>query len=398
MEHTSSKKTGLARLLEIAGEKRALLVVSGILSALSAACMLVPFLSVYRILGELLRNAGHISSADSAFMMKWGWIALLGLVSGLLLLYASLIFSHIAAFRILYGLKMGLARHIGKLSLGFLSNTATGAIKKNLEQDVDRVELFVAHTIPDLVNVAATVVVMFALFFSLNGWMALVVVAATVLSLGLQASMMFGKKAQGAMKAYFDALERIHASAIQYVRGIPIVKIFGQTVYSFRKFNKDLCDYRDLAMSFCDSFENGMAFFAVMLNSFLTFILPAGLLILSRDPGNIAFALVYLFFIIMAPGASAPLYKLTMLAATTRQIFEGVERLDRIYAESPLKEPTSPKTPKGHEVTFEKVDFSYESEATGTRTKALSNVSFTARAGSRRWLDRQAAANPPWRT
>lgn len=381
MEQTAKKKHDLARLFEIAGEKKGLLMASGLLSTLSAAAMLIPFWSVYQILGELLMHAGNIAAVDKALMIRWGWIALWGLIGGLLLLYGAIIFSHVAAFRILYGIKMGLARHIGKLPLGFLSSTTTGAIKKNLEQDVDRVELFIAHTIPDLVNVAATVVLMFAIFFRLNGWMSLAVLGAFVLSVGLQASMMFGKGAQNSTKAYFDALERIHASAIQYVRGIPVVKIFGQTVHSFRRFHDDLYDYKALAMRFCDLFENGMAFFMVVLNSFLSFILPVGLLILSKEPQNMAFALVYLFFIIMAPGASAPLYKLTMLASGTREIFEGVSRLDRIYSEAPVKEPLAPKLPKGHEVRFEKVSFAYENKAEATRVQALSDISFTARAG-----------------
>jgi len=381
MELKSTQKTGFSRLFEIAGQKTNLLVVSGLLSALSAICMLVPFLSIYKILGELLQSAGNLSGVDKTLMTHWGWIALVSLIAGLLLLYVSIIFSHVAAVRILYGLKMGLARHIGKLPLGFLSSTTTGAIKKNLEQDVDRIELFVAHTIPDLVNAAATVVVMFALFFSLDTWMALTVVVAFAISFGLQASMMFGKNAQETMRAYVAALERIHASAIQYVRGIPVVKIFGQTVHSFRRFNTDLLDYRNWAVSYCDKFENGMAIFSVVLNSFLTFVLPVGLLILSRNPGNMAFALVYLFFIIMVPGASTPLYKFTMLASGTREIFEGVSRLDSIYGEQPVPEPKSPQTPAGHDITFEHVSFAYENKLESTRVEALSDISFTARAG-----------------
>ena len=375
------KKSGFSRLFEIAGEKKGLLIVSGILSAASAACMLVPFLSVYQILGELLRHASDISLADRGFMIHWGWVALWGLLGGLLLLYASIIFSHVAAFRILYGIKMGLARHIGKLPLGYLNSVATGKIKKNLEQDVDRVELFIAHTIPDLVGAGATVLLMFGVFFRLNGWMAAVVLLAFLLSMGMQATMMFGKSAETTMKAYFDALERIHASAIQYVRGIPVVKIFGQTVHSFKRFHNDLYEYRDWAVRYCDKFENGMAIFTVVLNSFLTFILPVGLLILSRDSANTAFALVYLFFIIMVPGASTPLFKFTMLASGTREIFEGVNRLDQIYSEEPVREATYPKKPQSFDVTFENVSFAYENKEEATRVEALSEISFTASSG-----------------
>ncbi len=381
MKQEVKKKQGLSRLFEIAGEKKLLLIISGILAAFSAACMLVPFISVYQILGELLRSGGNISLVDGTMMTRWGWIAFAGLIAGLLLLYAAIICSHVAAFRILYGMRMGLARHIGKLPLGYLNSTATGAIKKNLEQDVERIELFVAHTIPDLVNVAATVVVMFAIFFSLNGWMSLTCIIAFAISIAMQASMMFGKKAQNTMKAYFDAQERIHSSAIQYVRGIPVVKIFGQTVFSFKKFHNDLIAYRDWAVAYCDKFENGMAVFTVVLNSFLTFILPVGLLIMSGDPNNISFALVYLFFIIMAPGVSSPLYKLTMLASGTREIFEGVSRIDAIYAEEPVRETSEPKHPFGYNISFENVSFAYENKAEATRVEALADINFTARAG-----------------
>ncbi len=381
MKKKKPNRQGLSRLFEIAGERKGHLIVSGILSALSAVCMLVPFLSVYQILSELLQNAADIGSVNSALIIKWGWIAFAGLIAGLLLLYIAIIFSHIAAFRILYGLRMNLARHIGRLPLGYLTGTATGAVKKNLEQDVERIELFVAHTIPDLVNVAATVTVMFLIFFSLDGWMALTVVAAFLASMASQASMMFGRKAQAATKEYFDALERINASAVQYVRGIPVVKVFGQTVHSFRKFHSDLYAYRDWAVAFCDKFENGKTVFTVVLNSFLTFILPVGLLILSNDPRNISFALVYLFFIVMVPGAASPVYKLTVLSSHTKEIIEGVERIDRIFREEPVKETTNPRRVLGYDVVFDKVSFAYENKAEATRVEALSEASFTARPG-----------------
>lgn len=381
MKQKVKKKQGLSRLFEIAGEKKALLIASGILAAISAACMLVPFISVYQILGELLQKGGSITELSSGMMIKWGWIAFAGLIAGLLFLYAAIICSHVAAFRILYGLRMGLAKHIGKLPLGYLNSTATGAVKKNLEQDVERIELFIAHTIPDLVNVAATVIVMFVIFFRLNGWMAFTCIIAFAISMSMQASMMFGKKAQDTMKAYFDAQERIHSSAVQYVRGIPVVKIFGQTIFSFKKFHKDLYAYRDWAVAYCDKFENGMATFTVILNSFLTFILPVGLLIMSGEPNNMSFALVYLFFIIMVPGASSPLYKLTLLASGTREIFEGVSRIDKIYAEEPILEPLNPKHPHSYDITFENVTFAYKNKAEATRVEALSNISFTAKAG-----------------
>mgnify|MGYP002557093222 FL=1 len=375
------QKKGVARLFEIAGERKGLLILAGILSAGSACCMLVPYLSVYQVANELLQNAGNISQADSGHMIRWGWIAFAGLTGGLLLLYASLMASHVAAFRILYGLRIKLAEHIGRLPLGYLNGTSTGAIKKTMEQNIEKIETFIAHTIPDLVNVLATVVIMFTLFFTLNGWIAAVCLLAIALGIGLQCTMMFGKAGQEFMQTYFDTQEKMSASAVQYVRGMPVVKIFGQSIRSFRQFNKEIEAYKTYALKVCDTYQPGMVVFMVLLNSIVTFILPVGLLILSGQPQNIAFAAVYLFFIILGPGVATPIYKLTFLGSSTKEIDEGITRLDRIFSEKTMPESLNPQKPHGYDITFTDVSFAYENKTEATRTDALHHINFTARAG-----------------
>ena len=375
------QKKGVARLFEIAGERKGLLILAGILSAGSACCMLVPYLSVYQVANELLQNAGNISQADSGHMIRWGWIAFAGLTGGLLLLYASLMASHVAAFRILYGLRIKLAEHIGRLPLGYLNGTSTGAIKKTMEQNIEKIETFIAHTIPDLVNVLATVVIMFTLFFTLNGWIAAVCLLAIALGIGLQCTMMFGKAGQEFMQTYFDTQEKMSASAVQYVRGMPVVKIFGQSIRSFRQFNKEIEAYKTYALKVCDTYQPGMVVFMVLLNSIVTFILPVGLLILSGQPQNIAFAAVYLFFIILGPGVATPIYKLTFLGSSTKEIDEGVTRLDRIFSEKTMPESLNPQKPHGYDITFTDVSLAYENKTEATRTDALHHINFTARAG-----------------
>ncbi len=375
------KKKGLPRLFEIAGEKKGLLILAGVLSALSACCMLIPYLAVYQVLNNLLENAGEINNVDKEYLTDWGWIAFAGLIGGLLLLYGALMSSHMAAFRILYGLRVRLSEHIGRLPLGYLNNSSTGAIKKALEQNVEKIELFIAHTIPDLVNAAATVAVMFVLFFSLNGWMAAACLLAIVISILVQFSLMFGRKSKDFFRQYFDTSEQMSASAVQYVRGMPVVKIFGQTVASFRQFSQSIYAFKKYALHVCDTYQSGMVWFTVLLNSIVTFILPVGLLLLSREPGNVVLAGVYLFFIILGPGVAAPFHKLTFLASNTREIDEGVNRLDAIFEEKPVPEPVIPQSPHKHDIRFEHVSFSYENTKETTRTEALKDISFTAHAG-----------------
>lgn len=381
MKEKMKKKSGVARLFEIAGEKKGLLMLAGILSAGSAFCMLVPYWSVYQVMNELLFYGSKINELDGEILIRWGWIAFFGLLGGLILLYAALMASHVAAFRILYGLRIRLSEHIGRLSLGYLNGTSIGTIKKTMEQNVEKIENFVAHTIPDLVNVIATVVLMFVIFFSLNGWMAAICIVCIVLSISLQFMNFFGKKAKEFTKIYFDTQEKMSSSAVQYVRGMPVVKIFGQSVRSFRRFNSEIEAYKNYALKVCDTYQPGMVAFTVILNSLITFILPVGLLLLSRDPQNIALAAVYLFFIIMGPGVASPIYKLMYLGSSTNEIDEGVKRIDRIFDEQALPETKEPRLPASYDIEFRRVSFAYENKAETTRTEALKNISFTAHQG-----------------
>lgn len=374
------KKTGLARLFEIAGERKGLMILAGALSAASAACMLVPYWSVYEILNELLHNGGDWNRVDGALLIRWGWIAFFGLIGGLLLLYGALMSSHVAAFRILYGLRVSLSKHIGRLPLGYLNGTSTGAIKKTMEQNIEKIENFIAHTIPDMVNVVATIALMFAIFFSLDGWLAAVCLAAIAVSIVLQFSNFMGKKAQEFTRIYFDAQERMSASAVQYVRGMPVVKIFGQSVRSFRQFNAEIEAYKTYALKVCDTYQSGMIAFVVILNSLITFILPVGLL-LTGGAANISLAAVWLFFIVMGPGVASPVYKLMYLGGGTREINEGVVRIDRIFEQRPIPEATNPQRPESYDIEFRNVSFSYENKEEATRTEALRDLTFTARQG-----------------
>lgn len=381
MKTETKKKEGLSRLFEIAGEKKGLLFLAGLLSAGSAVCMLVPYWAVYEVLEELLTHGANPASVDGAGMICWGWIAFGGLVGGLVLLYAALMSSHVAAFRILYGLRVRLSEHIGKLSLGYLNGTSTGAVKKTMEQNIEKIEGFIAHTIPDLVNVAATVAVMLVIFFSLDPWLTAVCLAVVLSGFALQFSNFMGKQAREFMRIYYDAQERMSASAVQYVRGMPVVKIFGQSVRSFRRFDAEIQAYKTFALKCCDTYQNGMIAFTVLLGSTVTFLLPAGILLMRGDPQSLARAAVWLFFIVMGPGVASPVYKLTFLVGNTKEIDEGVARIDRILAKAPVPEPACPEVPRSYDVEFRHVSFSYENTEQGTRTEALHDVCFTAPQG-----------------
>jgi len=390
-----AKKAGITRLLELTGEKKKLLIAASVLSSISAILMLVPYISVYFILKELLEHAADPSLADGAIMIRWGGVALGGLLLSLMMMYGGGLFSHIAAFRILYQLRVRLSNHISTLPLGWIKSKSIGTIKKTLDQNVEKVETFVAHQLPDLIHVIVTTIVMVVVMFYMNVWLALACLVPIIIAFIVQIALMSGEKSKEGVKLYYDALDRMSGSAVQYVRGIPAIKVFGQTVHSFRRFYKDMIHYRDFCIQYTDQYQTGYLIFKVMLGSLVVFILPVGVYILSGDAKNVAFASVLLFFLIMAPGISTPMFKMMSLFSTLRDINEGVRRMDEIFDEKSITEPSHSRIPSTYEVSFEAVSFAYasiepeanstvnEQESTSqvTHAKALSNLSFTAQQG-----------------
>lgn len=236
----NKKKGGISRLLELAGEKKTLVVWCCILSTLSVFFELVPFLAVYQVLGELLKHAADLSQANAKFMLSWAGYGIIGLLIGYALMYVGGMLGHTAAYRTLYGVRERLAEHIGRLPLGWFNRNAIGKIKQITEQDVEQIEIFIAHQFPDMVNTVVLLLVMIVVMFSLNAWLALAAIVPILVGFAAQFSMMFGQKAQVGLKEYYDALENINTSSVQYVRGMPSIKIFGQTVHSFRRFYQDI--------------------------------------------------------------------------------------------------------------------------------------------------------------
>ncbi|WP_242772263.1 ABC transporter ATP-binding protein [Brevibacillus parabrevis] len=371
-------KKGLARLMELAGEKKTLMVCSAVLSTVSVFLLLVPYLSIYCVLAELLRHADDIAAVDAAYVITWAVWGVVGLLLGYLFMYVGGMCSHIAAFRILYGIRVKLADHIGSLPLGYFNKNATGKIKKVVELDVERIELFIAHQLPDLINTAVMLVVIIVAMFSLDVWLALACIIPMVLGFAAQFSMMAGKKAKAGLKEYFDALESISTSSVQYVRGMPAIKVFGQTVHSFRKFYQDMLHYRDFSLRYTDNFERGYVSFKVILLSLATFFFPVGVYFLSKDPDHVAFAATLMLFLVLAPGISTPIFKLNSFASAMTTIAEGVNRIDDMLKEQPIPEPDNGHKPTGYDIAFQHVSFSYNEQG---GNEVLRDISFVAQQG-----------------
>jgi len=220
---------------------------------------------------------------------------------------------------------------------------------------------------------------MIGVMFYLDLWLAIACMVPIALGILVQYKMMTALGGQENVKKYYDSLEQLNASAVQYVRGMPAIKVFGQTVRSFRKFYNDMLNYQEYCVKFTDQMQNGYLGFKILLSSFAAFILPVGVLIFSQDPGDIAFASVLLFFLIMAPGVSAPMFKILFLTSLLRDIHEGVDRMDRILMEQPVAEPKQPKKPESYDVLFDNISFAYGPEP--SCEKVISGVTLLASQG-----------------
>ncbi len=370
------KKPGIGRLMELAGEKKGLMTMSGIVATLSVFLQLVPLLAVYFIMTELLQNAASPATIDGALLTRWALIGLGGMVGGHICMYVGGMCSHVAAFRILYGVRAKLAEHLGRLPLGYFNKNSAGKIKTVIEQDAERIEGFIAHHLPDMVSAAVMFLAMAVTMFVLDPLLAVASLIPIILGYIAQFSMMMGKQARASMVEYFNAQASINASSLQYVKGMPSIKVFGQTVHSFRKFYADMVRYRDFCVEYTDHFQFGFVTFRVLLVSICTFILPVGLFLFSGQPENVAFAAVLLFFLILAPGITTPVIKLNNLAASMRMIMEGASRVDKILAEQPIAEEATGAKPRGSEIRFDSVRFSY----TG-KVDVLHDISFAAKQG-----------------
>jgi ATP-binding cassette subfamily B protein len=265
--------------------------------------------------------------------------------------------------------------------MGYFNRQSTGAIKKNLELSVEKIETFIAHNIPDLVGAIVLPLVMLIVMFTLDWRLALAGAIPIFLSYLFQMFVFYSPKGRAQMKAYLDSQEKMNAEAVEYVRGMPAVKVFGLTVRNFLRLNKSIKEYRDVTLGITLSYKHSYTSFFVLLSSLLAFIVPVAILLISGQPGNQSLALTIMVFLVVAPGLSVPVLKLMYLGGNLRQITAGTDRIDEILVQEPVPEPAMPKTPNGCSVSFENVSFSYDDKDAATRTEALTDVSFTAREG-----------------
>ena len=347
------KKSSLSRLFEYAGNYKYLTILSWVLSAVSAWIALVPFYYIWRIIKEVLAVVPDYSQAQN--LKGYGWAAVGFALLSMIIYVGSLMCSHVAAFHVQAEMRSQMMHHIVTLPMGFMDSEGSGKIRKIINESSEATETYLAHQLPDQTGAYATPVGLLVLLLVFDwrlGILSLIPVVAAFLIMGS----MTGEKMQQKMKEYQNALEEMSSEAVEYVRGIPVVKTFGQSVFSFKRFQTSIKNYEKWTISYTKDLRMPMVLYTTIINAVFSVLIATAFFFTASD----AYLLNLLFYIIITPIITVTLNKIMFASENQMIVSDALERIDGILDRQPLPETKDGRAMKDSSVTFENVSFRYE--------------------------------------
>ena len=367
------KQSSLSRILSYAGGHKKLTLVGCILSALSAVLGLIPYVCVWLAARNVLEAWPSPSGVSG--LSRWGWTAVWTAIGSIALYFAALMSTHIAAFRTARNIRRTAMAHVLKLPLGFFTGNQSGRLRKLIDDNAGLTEDLLAHKLPDLAGTIVTPVAAIVMLFLFDWKMGLLCLVTMVLAL-LSMCLMMGGKNAGFFHRYQKEIERMSGEAVEYVRGIPVVKMFQQTVYSFKAFYAAIRDYSDLASQYAMSCRIGQTCFLTFINGAFALLIPAALLLSSgRDVRTVL--VNFIFYALFAPACGQMINRIMYMSEAVMEADEAVGRLDEILGQEPMEESRVQKRPANAAVSFDHVSFTYP----GSDRPALNDVSFSVLPG-----------------
>ena len=382
MSNTKSKKTksktGLARCMELASDRKGLIFLSALLSSLAAIASFIPYIAVYFMIREILNVFPDLVQLDMGRIMNYVWLALAVIVENILLYFLAIFSSHIAAFGTLYDLKVLFADHITKIPLGYHLTIGSGRLRKIMDENIESVEGFIAHQFPDFVASITAPIVMVIILFVVDWRFGLASLAGIILAF-IAEFIGFGS---GAMKEnmgkYQKASEEMNNASVEYVRGMSVVKAFNQTASSFKKLQEAISGYTEWVLKFSLGWQNCMPAFTTIINNIYLILVPVGILIGSNTSNFKEFSMKFIFYLLFVPAIAGVLNKIMYISESFMQIDGNVARMDEILNIPEMPETANPQKPQGEDVVFDHVSFTYTGN---NEEKALESVSFAAKQG-----------------
>ena len=350
------KQSDFSRLMGYAGRYRVFTYASWVLSAISALTALVPFLYIWKILRDVLNAAPDYAQAVN--IPHYGWMAVLFAVLSYLIYIAALMCSHLSAFRVATNLRLAVSEHLAVLPLGFAETFGSGKLRKIIHESTGAAETYLAHQLPDQYNAIATPVGLLVLLLAFDWRLGLLSLAPVVLAFLIMATMT-GKRMVEKMRQYGNALEAMSNEAVEYVRGIPVVKTFGQSVFSFKKFKATIDEYEKWVISYTKDLRLPMMFYTAAVNSVFAFLIAGGLLFTTHGVTP-EFLLNLLFYIIITPVISLTLTKIMYMSENKMVVADALQRIDSVLDAAPVPVSSKPQHPQDGSVTLRDVHFSYD--------------------------------------
>ena len=350
------KESDFSRLMGYAGGHRFFTYASWVLAALSALVALVPFLYIWMILRDVLNAAPNYSQA--VHTAHYGWMAVLFAVLSYLIYICALLCSHLAAFRVATNLRLSVSEHLAKLPLGFTESYGSGKLRKVIQESTGAAETYLAHQLPDQYSAMATPVGLLVLLFVFDWRLGLLSLVPVLLAFAIMATMT-GERMAEKMRQYGNALAAMSGEAVEYVRGIPVVKTFGQSVFSFKKFKATIDEYEKWVVAYTKELRLPMMFYTAAINGVFAFLIAGGLL-LTKNGVTPEFLLNLLFYIIITPVISLTLTKIMYMSENKMIVTDALQRIDSVLDAAPVSVSDTPKHPKDSSVVLEDVHFSYD--------------------------------------
>lgn len=377
-ESKGRKPGALSRCLQFAGRRKPLVFASMALAVLSAAASFVPYVAIYFMIRDAVGVYPNLAAVDVSAMTGYAGLAVAGIVVDVGCYLAALLCSHAAAFDAQYRTKLGIAAHLGRIPLGHVARLGTGRISKVMDESVGGIEQFIGHSVPDLAATAAAPVVLVALLFVFDWRFGVATLAAVAVACIVQFSGYADKRVMASMGRYQEVKEQMGNAAVEYVRGMRVVKAFGQTARSFKRLADAIKDYTGLSLDVTLFFRNSMPGFTAIINNAYLFVLPVGILLAPGAQDWPTFVLSLVFYLLFVHSISSVFAKILYVSEDGTLAQANIDRIDSVLGIEELSYPEAPKTPKDASVSLRGVTFSYEDEA----EPALRDVSLEIPAGT----------------
>ena len=369
------KNKNLQELMKYSGKYKIFTYLSLILSGISSVLALIPFVYIWKIIKEVIEVMPNFQNATS--IVHNGWMAVIFAIISMIIYFVGLICSHMSAFRVASNMRKKAMEHITKIPIGKIEEIGSGKLRKIVNESAGGTETYLAHQLPDMAGALVTPICMLIFLFIFDWKLGIVSLIPTVMGFFAMKKMM-GKQMADDIGKYQNSLEVMNNEAVEYVRGMPVVKTFGQSVYTFKRFKNSIEDYEKFCMAYTKKARKPMIEFQVSVNCIFAFLIAVTLLVVGKGTVSQSFLLNLLFYIIYTPILTTTLTKVMFMSENTMLVTDCIKRINSIFEIKPLSENKTKEKIKDNSIELKNVKFKYDN----AEDNAIDNISMKIKANS----------------